>query len=365
MGNRVVLLLAVLGMQIAGYLTLAHLHVFALVCGGVHGCDLVAGHPLAHGFGIPALSGIPTAAFGLAAYGLLAGLSAARALARRPGAAWGLAVAQWTLAGGALAVSLWLTFAEAFVIHGWCLWCLLSQGVAAGIFFTLSGEMLLRARQGWPAPGSFFTAPRVTVLMAAMLVLDGVALAALRRVPPVAVPPPPAPRPSALLLPGTPVLGDRNAPYTLVEFGDYACPHCQEADPLVWGAVTHHHLLRAVFYYCPVVDGPHALAARAAQAAARQGCFWPMHTRLMAQAAAGAVTNAWVNITAAQLGCARARFTRDLDSPTVRQMLERQRALADTLEIDAVPAFYLIDPAGRVTALPGLDALEKRLPRGR
>jgi protein-disulfide isomerase len=354
MANRIALLLSVLGVQIAGYLTLAHLRVFPLVCGGARGCDTVAASPLAHGLGVPALAAVPTAAFGLAAYVLLAGLSAWR-LGR---ASWRVALAQWALAAAALGVSLWLTFAEAYLIRDWCLWCLGSQGVALGLFLVLSGEMLRAARRGWPAARPAPLVPHVAALALVMLVADGVAFVALRRVPA-----PPAAPPSVWLLPGTPVLGAADAAYTLIEFGDYACVHCQETEPRVRAAVDRHRNLRAVFYYCPVMDAPHALAARAAQAAARQGRFWPMHARLMAQAAAGTVTKSWVRITAAQVGCDGARFQRDLDGPAIRRTLDAQRDLSDAFAVDGVPAFYLLAPDGRVTPLAELDALERALPR--
>ena len=76
------------------------------------------------------------------------------------------------------------------------------------------------------------------------------------------------------------VAGDANAPVTLVEYGDYECPHCGHAYPIVKS--IQHRLgkkLRFVFRNFPLAEShPHARhAAEAAEAAAAQGKFWEMH----------------------------------------------------------------------------------------
>ena len=77
--------------------------------------------------------------------------------------------------------------------------------------------------------------------------------------------------------------GDPHAPVTLVEYGDYECPHCGHAYPIVKS--IQHRLgkkLRFVFRNFPLAEShPHARhAAEAAEAAADQGRFWEMHDLL-------------------------------------------------------------------------------------
>ncbi|HEX2586333.1 MAG TPA: DsbA family protein [Steroidobacteraceae bacterium] len=76
------------------------------------------------------------------------------------------------------------------------------------------------------------------------------------------------------------VQGPSNAPLTLVEYGDYQCPHCGRAYPII--KAIQHRLgaqLRFVFRNMPLNQvHPFAeLAAEAAEAAAAQGKFWEMH----------------------------------------------------------------------------------------
>ena len=77
--------------------------------------------------------------------------------------------------------------------------------------------------------------------------------------------------------------GPDDAPVTLVEYGDYECPHCGAAYPIL-KAVQRElgSRLRFIFRNFPLVEQhPHAQqAAEAAEAAAAQGKFWEMHDML-------------------------------------------------------------------------------------
>jgi protein-disulfide isomerase len=79
------------------------------------------------------------------------------------------------------------------------------------------------------------------------------------------------------------VQGPPDAPATLVEYGDYECPFCGQAHPIV-RAVQRRlgRQLRFAYRHFPLTEiHPHALgAAEAAEAAGAQGRFWPMHDLL-------------------------------------------------------------------------------------
>jgi protein-disulfide isomerase len=79
------------------------------------------------------------------------------------------------------------------------------------------------------------------------------------------------------------VQGPADAPVTLVEYGDFECPYCGMAYPLVKEAQRRlGSRLRFVFRNFPISTAhPHAEhAAEAAEAAAAQGKFWEMHDLL-------------------------------------------------------------------------------------
>jgi Na+/H+ antiporter NhaA len=79
------------------------------------------------------------------------------------------------------------------------------------------------------------------------------------------------------------IRGDDDAPVTLVEYGDFECPNCGQAEPVVRELLNEFgHDLRYVFRHLPLSDvHPRALlAAEAAEAAHDQGAFWEMHDLL-------------------------------------------------------------------------------------
>jgi NhaA family Na+:H+ antiporter len=79
------------------------------------------------------------------------------------------------------------------------------------------------------------------------------------------------------------VRGGSEAPVTLVEYGDFQCPYCGEAYPVVHELLERFgDQLRFVFRHMPLADlHPRApFAAEAAEAAASQQRFWEMHDRL-------------------------------------------------------------------------------------
>jgi protein-disulfide isomerase len=74
--------------------------------------------------------------------------------------------------------------------------------------------------------------------------------------------------------------GPNTAPVTLVEYGDYECPYCGQAYPIIKDIQEHlRGKLRFVFRNFPVTQvHPHAQhAAEAAESAGSQNKFWEMH----------------------------------------------------------------------------------------
>ena len=77
--------------------------------------------------------------------------------------------------------------------------------------------------------------------------------------------------------------GPREAPVTVVEYGDFECPYCGLAEPVVRELLAGFGDVRYVWRHLPLTDvHPHAqIAAEASEAAAAQGAFWEMHDILL------------------------------------------------------------------------------------
>jgi Na+/H+ antiporter NhaA len=78
------------------------------------------------------------------------------------------------------------------------------------------------------------------------------------------------------------IRGPANASITVIEFGDFECPYCGRAEAVVRDLLTDVDV-RYVWRHLPLIDvHPQAqLAAEAAEAAAAQDAFWPMHDLLL------------------------------------------------------------------------------------
>jgi protein-disulfide isomerase len=80
------------------------------------------------------------------------------------------------------------------------------------------------------------------------------------------------------------IRGPADAQVTLVEYGDFECPYCGQAEDVIRELLSDFGDVRYVWRHLPLADvHPHAqLAAEAAEAAAEQGAFWEMHDLLFA-----------------------------------------------------------------------------------
>ncbi|MEK8225402.1 thioredoxin domain-containing protein [Oerskovia sp. M15] len=95
----------------------------------------------------------------------------------------------------------------------------------------------------------------------------------------------PTDRADDLVPPDAHVFGDPDASVTIVEFGDFECPYCHDAAPILRAVVEESGgQVRLVFRHFPLFEvHPYALtAALAAEAAGAQGRFWEMHDVLFA-----------------------------------------------------------------------------------
>ena len=137
------------------------------------------------------------------------------------------------------------------------------------------------------------------------------------------------------------VRGDDEAPVTLVEYGDFECPFCGRAEPVVRELLADFGDLRYVWRHLPLSDvHPHAqLAAEAAEAAAAQGAFWEMHDLLLEhQDALRAVDLIGY---ASQLGLDGERFAEELRKHVQAGRVAEDVDSADLSGVSGTPTFFV------------------------
>jgi protein-disulfide isomerase len=138
------------------------------------------------------------------------------------------------------------------------------------------------------------------------------------------------------------VRGNPNAPVTLLEYGDFECPFCGQAEGRIQHMLAHlGDEMRFVFRHLPLTDvHPGAqLAAEASEAAHEQGAFWEMHDRLMAHQDELTPTDLYDH--AAQLGLDLERFSEDLRRRRYAPRIAEDVQSADASGVSGTPSFFI------------------------
>jgi Na+/H+ antiporter NhaA len=137
------------------------------------------------------------------------------------------------------------------------------------------------------------------------------------------------------------VRGPEKAPVTVVEYGDFECPYCGQAEPAVRELLRDHGDVRYVWRHLPLTDvHPHAqMAAEAAEAAAAQGAFWEMHDLLFGHQ--DALTMRDLLGYAGSLGLDTQRFRSDLTTRAGAERVRQDTDSADLSGVSGTPTFFV------------------------
>ena len=137
------------------------------------------------------------------------------------------------------------------------------------------------------------------------------------------------------------VRGPPDAPITLVEYGDFQCPHCAQAEPTIRELLADFADLRYAWRHLPLNDvHPRAqLAAEASEAAAAQGAFWPMHDLLMEHQDQLAYDDLIEH--ARRLGLDVVRFATDLQTHRWSDRVAADVEGADLSGVSGTPTFFI------------------------
>jgi protein-disulfide isomerase len=136
--------------------------------------------------------------------------------------------------------------------------------------------------------------------------------------------------------------GSPSAPVTLVEYGDYECPHCGRAYPIVKELQKHLGTkLRFVYRNFPLGEmHPHAQhAAEAAEAAGAQGRFWDMHDILFEHQRA--LDDAHLLQYAATIGLDEGQFSAALTAHDFATHVRRDFTSGVRSGVNGTPTFYI------------------------
>ena len=159
-------------------------------------------------------------------------------------------------------------------------------------------------------------------------------------------------------------IGPSDAAVTLVEYGDFECPHCKQAAPVVKLLRSDFiERLRFVYRHFPLDEvHPRALSAsEAAECAGVQGKFWPMHD-LLFESQSALKFQYWSEY-AQRLELDMARFTADMNDAVYLQRIREHKQGGEKSGVRSTPTFFingkLHDVSFGISSL--FDAVEKVL----
>jgi protein-disulfide isomerase len=138
------------------------------------------------------------------------------------------------------------------------------------------------------------------------------------------------------------IQGPDDAPVTLVEYGDFQCPHCGRAYPILKSIQkTMGDQLRFVYRHFPISeDHENAIpAAEASEAAAAQGKFWEMHDLLFEHQ--NRLDDKSLLGYARQLGLDLDRFTQDMREHTYGERVKEDFSSGLRSGANGTPTFFI------------------------
>ncbi len=137
------------------------------------------------------------------------------------------------------------------------------------------------------------------------------------------------------------VRGPDDAPVTLVEYGDFECPYCGQAESVIRELLADSGDLRYVWRHLPLTDvHPHAqLAAEATEAAAAQGRFWDMHDVILEHQ--GELTARDLMRYATGVGLDPERFVKDMRKQAGASKIAADVDSADLSGVSGTPTFFV------------------------
>lgn len=304
------------------------------------GCDVVRASAYAH------VWGVPTPVYGVAMYATLAILAFAEVMAGRILAAV-IRTLILLLAAAGLVVSAILTSIEAFKLHAFCDWCLLSAIVVTLILIVSA----LGMRRAAPPPEGIAALQMVRAQFVLFIIAVIVGLvvfwhlshsgefAAAQRVNAATLE-------ARLVRPDSPATGNLASPVTVVEFGDFDCPFCKLTQTSVQQLLKQYgSQIKFVFRQFPMdllnpnMHPEAEKAAEASECAAAQGKFWqadPLFYQNQPNLAVPALEK-----YAAQLGLNTSQFDQCLSSGQMAARVRRDFEDGRAVGVNGTPTFFV------------------------
>jgi protein-disulfide isomerase len=164
---------------------------------------------------------------------------------------------------------------------------------------------------------------------------------------------------------GSPILGDPDAPITLVEFGDYQCHYCNVFFETTEKDIIKNYVetgkVKIIFKDYNIIGEDSVKASQGAHCANDQGMFWEYHDTLYSHWTGE--NNGWASsenltIFAQQIGLNMDIWSECMVEGSHSQIILKSNEDARALELTGTPAFFVINSEGQVSKLFGAQPFE-------
>ena len=164
---------------------------------------------------------------------------------------------------------------------------------------------------------------------------------------------------------GSPILGDTNAPITLIEFGDYQCHFCNVFFHSTEDAILKEYIetgkVRMIFKDFNIIGPDSINASHGAHCANDQKLFWKYHDILYSNWTGE--NNGWASSEnlgkfAEEIGLDKDEWAKCMVSANHSQRILASNEDAKSLELTGTPAFFIIGPDGKTTRVFGAQPFE-------
>lgn len=168
---------------------------------------------------------------------------------------------------------------------------------------------------------------------------------------------------------GSPILGDPNAPITLVEFGDYQCYFCNQFFHTTEDELFKNYVetgkVKVIFKDYTIIGPDSITAAHATHCADEQGKFWEYHDTLYNNW--DGENNGWASSEnllqfAVDVGLDIDEFSNCMLDSKYTSIIANSNQDAKDLGLTGTPAFFIIGPDNKITKIGGAqpyDVFEK------
>jgi len=351
--NRILIILGVIGIFVAGALTYQHARELEIPCGADQGCNVVARHESSY------LFKIPVAYLGLVGYIALLGLATIRAFTGKV-KDLRLVGSGFFMSAFGMLFSLYLQYVSFFQIRATCKWCISSAITMIATFVVyvlLFNEAYKTDSSEEPKPlwadvklgiiGFIVSAIAVPVVFLRAdkinIKIEEVQLTDM----------------SALIPEKRNQLGPDDAKVTVVEFADLCCPTCRNSFPKLEKMIqSYPKTLRVIYRHFPLYNLPgheqSLLACVTSEVAADKGKFWQF---------AGAFTSTEevpktpdeVFSIAKSIGVSRADIEEVIDKETDAQqrVFRDQKDAMQRFNISGTPTYILVVPGKPLRKMDG------------